>query len=129
MKENLLKYGLLLLSVFFYCTNAMSIECGLSIEGEVCNGGGETNDDEGKSFNFIYNENGDYFLVDVGASFCLRHDETFVCGDVDNPCPCRYDIIRIPIGNGMLLLLLLALSYVCVVYYRRQRVFAVVKFE
>ena len=112
MKKNVLKYGLILLSMFLFCTNVMSQD-----QYYPCDGSSGYGTEAG-----IYHQTSEATGVmacpgvDINgaAGFCLMtSDQNTLGGDC-------YWVTSLPLGNGVILLMLLVTAYGGFVYYRRR---------
>ena len=114
MKKNMLKYCLILLVTIFSCTEAMS-----QINAFDCYGNWSNMDlfcpagDIPSGYERANDKT--YYLIGEDLYTCMLADDNTVGGaDV-------FWMIKLPLGNGVFILMLSVLGYGGVLYYRRRR--------
>ncbi len=114
MKKNILKYGLILLSFFFFCTNVMSQD--------EDPGNGPFSPCPGESIPggmYIRNDEGQYAVCPgPNLDWCVMEDISNVGGGC-------YLVQFVPLGSGIIISMIFIFSYGGYLFYRRKLVSAV----
>jgi len=124
MKKNILKYGLVLFTVFFYCASGYAQSppvgpynyppCdGLSGD-RILIAGGDPVDAPDGNIETIY-------VTDMAGTWCWATGDKADCG-LDHPC---YIATGLPLGSSFFIFMLLVTGYGVFVYYRRRSAQAV----
>jgi len=114
MKKNMLKYCLMLLMAFLFCTKTMSG----TVTAPDCGGGGTLTLQQVSAVPGDY-QGGIYAFV---FGFCFTNNPEVLESCISGGAGCEiYFIEPVPLESGVIVLMLFVLGYGCFLYYRRRQ--------